>query len=82
MAMSFSNEEDMSMEAAKQRSHQAAARVTGETSRGHAPRCGRGSAWIVRPVHGKAKVKRGADEQWVTVSVTQEQYTEVFKAQT
>ncbi len=81
MAMSFSDEEDTSMEAAKQRSHQAAARVTGETGQGCAPRCGRGSARIVQPVHGKAKVKRGVDEQWVMVSVTQEQYTEVFKAQ-
>ncbi len=77
--MSFSDEEDTSMEAAKQLSHQAAARVTGETNRGQAPRRGRGSAQIVRPVRGKAKAK---DENWVTVVVTQEQYTEVFKAQT
>ncbi len=81
MAMSFSDEEDTSMEAVKQHSHQAAAWVTGETGRGHAPRRGQGSARIVQPVRGKAKAKRGADEQWVMVSVTQEQYTEVFKAQ-
>ena len=84
MAMSFSDEEDASMEAAKQRSHQAAVRVTGETGRGQAPRHGRGSARIVWPVCGKAKAKAKAkvDEQWVTVAVTLEQYTEVFKAQT
>ncbi len=57
MAMSFSDEEDMSMEAVKQRSHQAAARVTGETGRGRAPRCRRGLAQIMQPVRGKAKAK-------------------------
>ncbi len=56
MAMS-SDEEDMSMEAAKQHSHQAAAQVTGETGQGRVPRHGRGSAWIVQPVHGKVKAK-------------------------
>ncbi len=57
MAMSFSEEEDTSMEAAKQCSHQAAARVTGKTSQGCVPRCGRGLARIVRPVRGKVKAK-------------------------
>ncbi len=82
MAMSFSDEEDASMEAAKQCSHQAAAWVTGETGRGRTPRRGQGSARIMRPVRGKAKAKAKVDEQWVTVAVTLEQYTEVFKAQT
>ena len=69
------------MEAAKQLFHQAAVRVTGKTGRGQAPRRGRGLARIVQPVHGKGKGK-AKDENWVTVVVTQEQYTEVFKAQT
>ncbi len=67
--MSFSDEEDTSMEAVKQLSHQAAVQVTGETGQGRAPRCGRGSAWIVWPVRGKAKAK-AKDKNWVMVAVT------------